>query len=285
MLPEENWFLASTYKAILQRIHDECKGHVEIHLNTPVTEIVSQQTPTSLGRPISVKVAGGESLEFDEIVATVPLGWLKHNKRSFKPPLPVQVSAAIDHIGYGRLEKVYITFEQAFWETHGSSHQQPFIYRFLDPAYAYEQNRDQRSVECFSMAALPQPCKQPTLLFYLNGPTSASLTKMIRNLPRDSKDWQAKLTSYFRPYYSRLPNYHEGHCPLNFCATDWQNDEFAGFGSYSTYQVSEKSDELVELDKDIDILRIGTSSIMHVGACHGSGRLEFCALDLVPTHR
>jgi hypothetical protein len=48
----------------------------------------------------------GDSLRFDEIVVTAPLGWLKQNQEAFIPSLPPRFSSAIDSIGYGCLEKV-----------------------------------------------------------------------------------------------------------------------------------------------------------------------------------
>lgn len=43
---------------------------------------------------------------FDEVVVTMPLGWLKINKIAFYPQLPERFCQAIDAIGYGSLEKV-----------------------------------------------------------------------------------------------------------------------------------------------------------------------------------
>lgn len=55
-----------------------------------------------------VRVQNDCALEehFDEVVVTVPLGWLKKNKTAFLPPLPQRFCNAIDNIGYGCLEKV-----------------------------------------------------------------------------------------------------------------------------------------------------------------------------------
>ena len=256
---EENWYLASTYKSILERVYSACKDQVEIRLNTQVKRIVSEENFHTTSKSIMVILEDERELRYDELIVTCPLGWLKHNKQAFTPRLPVQMLKAIDHIGYGRLEKVYITFDRAFWQTNSSVGSQPFIFRFLEPAYAHEHNPDQRTVECVSLAALPQTCRQNTLLFYLNGPTSEYLTTLVRDLNPGSKERYAKLVAYFSPYYSKLPDFEESCQPIDFCSTDWQNDELAGFGSYSTYQVSDDSDGLVELDKDIEILRIGTS--------------------------
>ena len=48
--------------------------------------------------------------------------------------------------------------------------------------------------------------------------------------------------------------------PSGILATDWQNDELAGYGSYTNFQTSERvdvGDEEVQLDKDIEALRDG----------------------------
>jgi hypothetical protein len=63
------------------------------------------------------------------------------------------------------------------------------------------------------------------------------------------------LADFFRPYYSRLPNYSAElpECkPLGCLATEWLNDEFAGHGSYSNFQVG-----LQNGDRDIEVMRAG----------------------------
>lgn len=53
-------------------------------------------------------VESGEVLEFDEVVLTAPLGWLKQNLGAFEPALPRSLAGAIKSIGYGCLEKVSV---------------------------------------------------------------------------------------------------------------------------------------------------------------------------------
>jgi monoamine oxidase len=55
---------------------------------------------------VVVTTEKGDALQFDEIVVTAPLGWLKQNQEAFTPSLPPRFSSAIDSIGYGCLEKV-----------------------------------------------------------------------------------------------------------------------------------------------------------------------------------
>lgn len=55
---------------------------------------------------VKVQVNSGVTLEFDELVVTAPLGWLKRNLSAFVPELPTRMTQAIEAIGYGFLEKV-----------------------------------------------------------------------------------------------------------------------------------------------------------------------------------
>ena len=56
------------------------------------------------------------------VVVTVPLGVLKDRRPRFSPPLPRERLAAIDRLGFGRFEKVVLTFDEAFWRAAGLPH-------------------------------------------------------------------------------------------------------------------------------------------------------------------
>lgn len=192
---------------------------------------------------------------------TAPLGWLKRNISAFDPPLPSQMRTAINHISYGRLEKVYIAFDSAFWISDKHDDQSPFFMQFLSPMYAGDPNRDQRAIECLSLASLPKFCSSATLLFYLHGPCAQHITSLIKDIDPATPEYYAKLEAFFHPYYSLLPNYTKSAetCrPRDFLATDWQNDEFSGWGSYTMFQTSDPNrDGEVRLEKDIENLRRG----------------------------
>ena len=254
----ENWFLASSYKRILENVRDECMAVAEVQLNTKITSIDS--IPSNAESPGVLLTADDGSVHFfDEVVTTTPLGWLKRNLSAFRPQLPRSVTSSINHIGYGRLEKVYINFPHAFWQPRGPKAEKPFIIQFLAPAYVPKHNHERWPIECVSLAALPEGCDHATLLFYVNGPCSEYVTTLVQDSEPGSQEHFEKLQDFFSPYYSRLSNYDADTCrPISFCSTDWQNDEFAGNGSYTTFQTSDyEKDGLVELDKDIDVLRIG----------------------------
>lgn len=208
---------------------------------------------------VLVTTADDVTFRFDEIVVAVPLGCLKRSKPTFSPPLPAELVRSIGHVGYGRLEKVYVFFATAFWQAKGCTGSKPFEFRFLTPTYALEQNPERWSMECLCLSALPMPCDSATLIFYLHGPVGEHVTSLVRGCEQGSAEQYQRLDGFFSPYYTRLPNYEPGGCrPIGFCSTDWQHDGLAGNGSYTTFQVSDpEKDGLVELDKDLAILRQG----------------------------
>jgi len=58
----------------------------------------------------------GETHEFDHIVVTVPLGVLKAGHIAFAPELPNTKLDAVDRLGMGLLDKVYLEFPERFWD-------------------------------------------------------------------------------------------------------------------------------------------------------------------------
>ena len=247
---------------ILNRIAESALSKAYIRLLTKVTEI---STSNNVGSDPASNVAVSTSTKeapdiYDEVVVTVPQGYLKRNLDSFSPPLPDHLSKAISHIPYGRLEKVYITFPAAYWHDESSAAENPsFFTHFLHPTYAAEQNPAAWSVLAVSLALLPGESAHPTFLFYMHGPCAEHVTSLINGLDPDSSEYYNRLQRFFEPYYSRLRNYDASSAdctPKAVLATNWQNDEFAGYGSYTNCQVSH-GEEQIFLDKDIETLRHG----------------------------
>lgn len=269
----DNLFVASTYRNILKHISQAVLGRADIRLNEPVTGIEANSRKPDVDHRVTVKTATGGSYHFDEVVVTCPLGWLKRNKAAFSPALPPRLLSAIDSISYGRLEKVYVTFPRAFWHTQSrgtsgthevfneknlpSGHPPAFV-QFLNPSYVDHPEDISWNQESISLAALPNGCDHPTLLFYTYGPCATHLVSQITGLDPCSEKLHNTLNEFLFPYYSRLPNYSASSpdCkPSAFLATQWQNDPYAGNGSYSNFQVG-----LEQGDKDIETFRTGVGA-------------------------
>ncbi|MFF2495430.1 flavin monoamine oxidase family protein [Agromyces sp. NPDC058064] len=57
-----------------------------------------------------------ESFDARVVVVTVPLGVLKAGSIAFEPPLPEAVAGAIDRVGMGTFDKVFLQFPERFWQ-------------------------------------------------------------------------------------------------------------------------------------------------------------------------
>ncbi|KAI0152888.1 FAD/NAD(P)-binding domain-containing protein [Xylariaceae sp. FL1272] len=251
----ENVFCADTYRKILSAIAKPVieNANTDIRYGTVVRQV--ECTTEEESELLKVQTETGERLEFDEVVFTAPLGWLKQHPEAFNPPLPARLSSAIANIGYGCLEKVYINFPQAFWRSTdaGSESARGFI-QFLAPTYAPDSNPQGWNQEVVELASFTPESSHPTLLFYMYGAQSKYLTETVSKFPSEEAK-QAFLYEWFRPYYSRLPHYNEesADCqPVGCFATAWLQDDLAGNGSYANFQTG-----LEEGDKDIEVMREG----------------------------
>lgn len=65
---------------------------------------------------VSLRVRGGGEVTADAAIVTVPLGVLKRGSIHFEPALPEKKLQAIQRLGMGTLDKVYLLFEEAFWD-------------------------------------------------------------------------------------------------------------------------------------------------------------------------
>ena len=52
------------------------------------------------------------------VILAVPLGVMKETHMSlFEPQLPLQKMDIIEHLGIGDMDKIFVEFEEAFWDT------------------------------------------------------------------------------------------------------------------------------------------------------------------------
>ncbi|PTB68579.1 FAD/NAD(P)-binding domain-containing protein [Trichoderma citrinoviride] len=247
----ENLFCAGTYQKILQEVARPALSNATISYNSVVNKIFSRTKPDD---EVRVQLKGGQTLSFDELVVTCPLGWLKRNLTAFDPPLPPVLTKAIGSIGYGSLEKVYISFPKAFWlPAEGDGRRVQGFAQWIAPKYHAENARGWNQ-EVVELASIAPEAAHPTLLFYIYGEQSDFLTAKVAELEsREKKD--AFLLDFFKPYYSRLPQYSEDSAdcqPVCCLATNWVRDELAGHGSYCNFQVG-----LTNGDENIKTMRHG----------------------------
>ncbi|XP_030642571.1 spermine oxidase-like [Chanos chanos] len=66
--------------------------------------------------PVRVVCENGESYEADHVIVTVSLGVLKERARTmFTPALPKSKLCAVERLGFGTVDKIYLQFSERFW--------------------------------------------------------------------------------------------------------------------------------------------------------------------------
>lgn len=77
-------------------------------------EVAVERVTTRSGG--AVVEGGGRRWTGDAVLITVPLGVLKADDIEFDPPLEADRRAAIERLGMGLLDKVYLRFDEVFWD-------------------------------------------------------------------------------------------------------------------------------------------------------------------------
>ncbi|MEM9168023.1 MAG: FAD-dependent oxidoreductase [Pseudomonadota bacterium] len=84
-------------------------GPYVVKTNSAVTSVSIDDAGVTLA-------VGDEAAAFDAVVVTLPLGVLKRETVRFIPPLPEEKRTAIERLGFGLLDKLYLQFETVFWD-------------------------------------------------------------------------------------------------------------------------------------------------------------------------
>lgn len=92
------------------RVFQALAGDYALELSSPVEQISLTDTGVAIG------VRGQAARAFDAVIVTVPLGVLKRGIIAFDPPLSRDKQRAIARLGMGTLDKVYLLFDEAFWD-------------------------------------------------------------------------------------------------------------------------------------------------------------------------
>lgn len=66
---------------------------------------------------VALRLATGESLSVDRAVVTVPVAVLRDDAVEFEPALPNEHREALDALGVGQQETLWLRFDEAFWTT------------------------------------------------------------------------------------------------------------------------------------------------------------------------
>lgn len=89
---------------------DEALKDLKVTVSSPVVRVAYDDSGVSL------RMGTGESLSFDRVIVTAPLGVLQHQGIEFAPALPFSHRGAIAALGTGFIETVWMRFDKAFWQ-------------------------------------------------------------------------------------------------------------------------------------------------------------------------
>lgn len=82
----------------------------EIRRGDPVREVARSR------RGVRIRLASGRVIKADGCVFTVPLGVLKAGTIRFDPALPKGHRAAVRRLGFGLLDKTFLSYQDAWWD-------------------------------------------------------------------------------------------------------------------------------------------------------------------------
>ena len=92
------------------RLIDRLRGDVPVRTGATVTAVRHGAGGTT------AVLDGGEEIESDHCVVTVPIGVLKAGRITFDPPLPAAKRNAVDALGAGLMDKLWLRFDDVFWD-------------------------------------------------------------------------------------------------------------------------------------------------------------------------
>lgn len=164
--------------------------------------------------------------EGSHVVVTVPLGVLKAQKIAFEPPLPAQKVTAIENLGFGNVEKIFLRFEEPFWR---NSPNKPMTINYVSDTVG----------DFPAFTDITKKAGLPVLCAFLSGEQALSL----------KQDAEPMIDQALQILKDLFPDKYQE--PIAVRTSNWQNDPFA-YGSYSTPSVTTRAVDYDELAQPVD---------------------------------
>lgn len=193
------------------QVTDRLKAGLDIQLNAEVTRVDYAANQSS----VTVTTKNGPQYVGNHVIITVPIGVLKAGTIAFVPPLPSQKQEAIQRMGSGLLNKIFLEFrpQDQFWP---SGPGQPDVIGTSSPERG-----------AFSVwIDMKEITGKPILMAY----TSGDAARTIEGWDDEQTEGEA-LVRLRDAFPGNVPN------PINITVTRWNQDPFAR-GSYSTFAQS-----------------------------------------------
>ncbi|CAF3230348.1 unnamed protein product [Rotaria socialis] len=188
------------------------RNPLPIQLNTIVTNI---DIPSDKNEPIRITTKDNRHYLTKYVLITIPLGCLKANSIQFTPPLPDWKQNAIDQMGLGLLNKIFIQYPSTFWDEK------------LDDLFIASNSF--RFFVCHPHDHI--------LVAFVCG-------RFARKLEQQTdEEIVEEIIQCLKPIYPQIPK------PIKWLVTRWSCDPFA-YGSYSNFKVGATHETSRELAKE-----------------------------------
>lgn len=199
----------------------------KVRLSTPVEAIHWKDSVKSPDdSPITVKTFEGTQIIADAVIVTCSLGYLKDNHRKmFQPQLPSRLSVAIENLGFGTINKIFLDFGEPWWQ-RGVNGFQLLWRRDTDHQSLPEWTKDLTGFDVL-------PIHPATLIVWVGGRGACIIEEMSEETI--AQDCMNLLTRYVR--YRNIP-------PVKKCVrTKWNGNKYVR-GGYSHITKSCEEDDI-----------------------------------------
>ncbi|CAF3720990.1 unnamed protein product [Rotaria socialis] len=196
--------LHTGYGSFLQQIVE--RNPLPTQLNSIVTNV---NIPNDKNEPIRITTKDNRHYRTKYVLITIPLGCLKADTIKFTPSLPDWKQHAIDQMGFGLCNKIFMQFPSTFWDES------------LDNIFVASND----------------------FRFFLCNPHDHMLTSLVcgnfaRKLEQQTdEEIIEQIVQCLKPIYPQMPK------PTNWLITRWGSDQFT-YGAYSSFNVGATNETL-----------------------------------------
>jgi len=192
--------------------YDQIFQNLAAQLDVRLEQVVSEIAYSDAG--VKVTTSQGE-FTAEQAVITLPVGVLKKGVVKFSPPLPEAKQTAINHLGMGVLNKVYLRFPEMFWDEE------------VDWIGYMSANKGEWS----EFVNIAKAVQQPILLCFNAGAYGTKIEALT-----DEQIVAGAMQTLRTMYGAQIPD------PTAWLITRWLSDPFA-YGSYSYRAVDATSED------------------------------------------
>jgi monoamine oxidase len=239
-LEGDHSILPNGYKPFLEKIAGE-QVLARIRKNEVVKRI-EYRIDEGTGQSKAKVTTQNSIFEGDIVLVTIPLGVLKSGKVEFIPPLPPKKQNAIDKLGFGLFNKVYMEFPEVFWPADSDlltllpekdTSWEEFMRLNIDKKPAIIEEDDEKSF-VMSFLSYWKASRKPTLVAIFH-------SERAKQYENHSDDKIVEIcVSRLRSIFPSAPS------PTRTAVTRWNSDPFT-LGSYSYIAVGASGNDIEEL--------------------------------------